>query len=81
LEREGILDADARAEIDQAAIARVDAAVAFAEASPFPKPESLYEDVYALGEQARGAYHLMDEPSGGRSDTDGRAAQAQGPRG
>ncbi|HEY5044942.1 MAG TPA: pyruvate dehydrogenase (acetyl-transferring) E1 component subunit alpha [Solirubrobacteraceae bacterium] len=81
LEREGILDADARAEIDQAAIARVDAAVAFAEASPFPKPESLYEDVYALGGQARGAYHLMDEPSGQRSDTDGRAARAQGPRG
>ena len=32
-------------------------AVAFAEASPFPAPESLYEDVYVLDEQVRGAYH------------------------
>jgi pyruvate dehydrogenase E1 component alpha subunit len=57
LEREGMLDADARAEIDREAIARVDEAVAFAEESPFPKPESLYEDVYVLGEHAKGAYH------------------------
>jgi pyruvate dehydrogenase E1 component alpha subunit len=57
LEREGVLDADARAEIDREAIARVDEAVAFAEESPFPKPESLYEDVYVLGEHAKGAYH------------------------
>ena len=35
----------------QAAIARVDAAVEFADASPFPAPESLYDDVYVLGEQ------------------------------
>jgi pyruvate dehydrogenase E1 component alpha subunit len=81
LEREGILDGDARAEIDREAIARVDAAVAFAQDSPFPKPESLYENVYALGEQTRGAYHLMDEPGGQRSDTDGRAARAREPRG
>jgi pyruvate dehydrogenase E1 component subunit alpha len=57
LEREGVLDAAARAEIDREAIARVDEAVAFAEASPFPAPESLYEDVYVLGEHAKGAYH------------------------
>jgi TPP-dependent pyruvate/acetoin dehydrogenase alpha subunit len=35
----------------------VDGAVAFAEASPFPPAESLYEDVYVLGEQVHGAYH------------------------
>jgi pyruvate dehydrogenase E1 component alpha subunit len=57
LEGEGILDAQAREEIDRAAIARVDAAVEFAEASPFPTSESLYEDVYVLDERARGAYH------------------------
>jgi pyruvate dehydrogenase E1 component alpha subunit len=57
LQREGMLDADARAEIDRAAVARVDEAVAFAEASPFPSPESLYEDVYVLDEHTKGAYH------------------------
>jgi TPP-dependent pyruvate/acetoin dehydrogenase alpha subunit len=35
----------------------VDEAVAFAEASPFPEPESLYENVYVLDEQVHGAYH------------------------
>ena len=44
--------------IDQDALARVDAAVAFAEQSPFPEPGSLYDDVYALGEQVHGWYSL-----------------------
>jgi pyruvate dehydrogenase E1 component alpha subunit len=57
LEREGILDVDGRERLDGEAIARVDEAVAFAEASPFPKPESLYEDIYVLDEQVHGAYH------------------------
>jgi len=57
LEGEGILDAQARERIDRAAVARVDAAVEFAEASPFPAPESLYEDIYVLDEQVHGAYH------------------------
>jgi pyruvate dehydrogenase E1 component alpha subunit len=58
LEREGILDADGRERLDGEAIARVDAAVAFAEASPFPAPESLYEDVYVLDERSRGSYSI-----------------------
>jgi pyruvate dehydrogenase E1 component alpha subunit len=58
LEREGILDADGRERLDGEAIARVDAAVAFAEASPFPAPESLYEDVYVLDERSRGSYSV-----------------------
>jgi pyruvate dehydrogenase E1 component alpha subunit len=57
LEREGILDATERERLDREAIERVDAAVTFAENSPFPAPESLYEDVYVLGEQVHGAYH------------------------
>jgi pyruvate dehydrogenase E1 component alpha subunit len=57
LQDEGILDGKGREQSDQEAIARVDEAVAFAEASPFPAPESLYEDVYVLDEQVRGAYH------------------------
>jgi pyruvate dehydrogenase E1 component alpha subunit len=57
LEREGIVDAQERERIDREAITRVDAAVTFADASPFPAPESLYEDVYVLGDQVHGAYH------------------------
>src|SRR3954452_18404424 len=51
---EGIIDGDEREQMDAEAIARVDAAVAFADASPFPAPESLYDDVYVLGGQVRG---------------------------
>jgi pyruvate dehydrogenase E1 component alpha subunit len=51
LEQEGVIDADERERIDREAIERVDAAVEFAESSPFPQPESLYDDVYVLGER------------------------------
>ena len=55
---EGVLDEGGREELDAAAMARVDAAVAFAEASPFPTPESLYDDVYVLGGQVQGWYSV-----------------------
>ncbi len=57
LESEGVVDATARAQIEEQALARVDAAVEFAEASPFPAPESLYDEVYVLDDQVRGRYH------------------------
>ena len=56
LEAAGLLSGEEREEIDTEAIARVDAAVDFAEASPEPTPESLYEDVYVLGDQVKGLY-------------------------
>jgi pyruvate dehydrogenase E1 component alpha subunit len=62
LVEEGAIDADALRAIDEAAVARVDEAVAFADASPFPAPESLYDDVYVLGDQVRGWYSV-DERS------------------
>ena len=46
-----MIDGDEREQIDAQALARVDAAVAFAESSPFPAPESLYDDVYVLSDQ------------------------------
>jgi pyruvate dehydrogenase E1 component alpha subunit len=61
---EGVLSQQDREEIDQSAIATVDAAVEFAEASPFPAPESLYDDVYVLGDQVQGWYSI-DERSAG----------------
>jgi pyruvate dehydrogenase E1 component alpha subunit len=66
LEREGIIDPRGRAEIDEQALAQVNDAVAFAEASPSPAPESLYDDVYVLGEQVRGWYSVRtSEPADG----------------
>jgi pyruvate dehydrogenase E1 component alpha subunit len=53
---EGILDQAELERIDAAAIARVDEAVRFAESSPFPTPESLYDDVYVLDGEVRGLY-------------------------
>jgi pyruvate dehydrogenase E1 component alpha subunit len=57
LQREGVLTSEQRAQIDRDAIRRVDEAVEFAEASPFPGPEMLYEDVYVIDEQVPGHYH------------------------
>jgi pyruvate dehydrogenase E1 component alpha subunit len=54
----GVLDDAALAEIDAQAIARVDAAVQFAEASPYPPPESLYDDVYVLDPSSSGSYSV-----------------------
>ncbi|MDX6657015.1 MAG: pyruvate dehydrogenase component alpha subunit [Solirubrobacteraceae bacterium] len=59
---EGIIDADERTQMDADAVARIDEAVAFADASPHPPPESLYDDIYVLGGQVRGWYSL-DERS------------------
>jgi pyruvate dehydrogenase E1 component alpha subunit len=55
---EGAIDEAERERIDEVAIARVDAAVEFAEASPFPTPESLYDDVYVLGPEVHGLYSV-----------------------
>ena len=51
---ESVLEQAELERLDADALAAVDAAVAFAEASPFPAPESLYEDVYVLDQDVRG---------------------------
>jgi pyruvate dehydrogenase E1 component alpha subunit len=61
LEREGMLTVEQREQIDRDALARVDAAVQFAEQSPFPQAHTLYDDVYVLDEQVHGHYHGDDE--------------------
>jgi pyruvate dehydrogenase E1 component alpha subunit len=58
LVQEGVLDGGAIEEIDAAAIARVDAAVEFADASPFPASGELFDDVYVLGDAAHGWYSV-----------------------
>jgi pyruvate dehydrogenase E1 component alpha subunit len=55
---EGAITAAEVERLDAEAIARVDAAVEFAEASPFPEPGDLYDDIYVLGESSRGWYSV-----------------------
>jgi hypothetical protein len=43
-------------------VQRVDNAVAFAEASPFPAPETLYDDVYVLDPLISGRYSTTTTP-------------------
>ena len=54
----GVLDEQALADIDAQAMARIDAAVEFADASPFPEAGALYDDIYVLGDSARGWYSV-----------------------
>jgi len=56
--REGVIDEAERERIDVAALEQVDAAVTFAEQSPFPTAESLYDDVYVLEDKAQGSYSV-----------------------
>jgi pyruvate dehydrogenase E1 component alpha subunit len=81
---EGTLSEDEVEAIDAEAIARVDAAVEFAEGSPFPAPEALFEDVYVLGETARGWYSVetTEERSAGAGERedDGRAGNDEIPQ-
>jgi pyruvate dehydrogenase E1 component alpha subunit len=70
LKEAGIVTDEQLATIDSEAMATVDAAVEFAEASPFPEPESLYDDIYVLGDTSRGWYSV--------ETTDDRAAGPAG---
>jgi pyruvate dehydrogenase E1 component alpha subunit len=55
---DGVLDEAELAQLDAHAIERVDAAVEFADASPFPAPETLYDDVYVLDPGSSGWYSV-----------------------
>jgi pyruvate dehydrogenase E1 component alpha subunit len=70
LKEAGIVTEGQLAEIDAQAMTTVDEAVEFAEASPFPEPESLYDDIYVLGDTSRGWYSV--------ETTDDRAAGPAG---
>jgi len=55
---EKIISEDEREQMDKDNIKRVDDAVAFADASPAPKPEDLYDDVYVIPENVRGWWSI-----------------------
>ncbi len=73
LVREGVVEESEREQIDERAVARVDAAVEFAEASPFPTPESLYDDVYVLDREVRGWYSVQTTDAADSALADGAA--------
>jgi pyruvate dehydrogenase E1 component alpha subunit len=62
LVKEDVLSEDEAEEMDKRAIARIDEAVEFADRSPFPDLDSLYDDIYVYGEQVQGWYSV-DERS------------------
>ena len=62
---EGVIDEGEPERYDEAAMERVDRAVAFADKSPFPEPESLYDDIYVLGDQVGRAWYSVDQRSAG----------------
>jgi pyruvate dehydrogenase E1 component alpha subunit len=59
---EDVLSDDDAEGLDSEAQETVDEAVRFADASPFPELESLYEDLYVLGDQVKG-WLVVDERS------------------
>jgi pyruvate dehydrogenase E1 component alpha subunit len=73
LEAESIVTAEDRERFDEEAVARVDDAVAFADESPPPPPESLYDDIYVLGGQVHGWYSVDERSAGVHRGEDERA--------
>ncbi len=65
---EGVLTREELIGIESDAAARVDRAVEFADASPFPAPDSLYDDVYVLDGQVKGWYSTSTTPALGEGD-------------
>jgi pyruvate dehydrogenase E1 component alpha subunit len=55
---EGVLTREDLDTIDVTALARVDAAVEFADASPFPQPSELFDDIYVLPDRSHGWYSV-----------------------
>src|SRR3954451_6851161 len=62
LAEESVISEEDADELDREAVAGVDESVRFADDSPFPELDSLYDDLYVLGEQVRG-WWSVDERS------------------
>ena len=63
LTEEKLLGEDDVKRMDGEAVAAVDAAVEFADNSPFPDLASLYDDIYVIGEQVRDPWYSTDTRS------------------
>jgi pyruvate dehydrogenase E1 component alpha subunit len=68
---EDVLSDDDLEKLDQKAVERVDSAVEFADKSPFPDLDSLYDDIYVYGDQVQGWYSVDErapEPHRGEQE-------------
>jgi pyruvate dehydrogenase E1 component alpha subunit len=63
LEDEGVLNGEQMERLDRTAIETVDEAVKFADQSPFPDLDSLYDDIYVLEGDRAPAWWSVDERS------------------
>jgi hypothetical protein len=81
LVRDGVLAEGEPQRLDEETVRRVDQAVAFADRSPFPPPESLYDHIYVLGDQVQGWYSVDERSAGVHRGEDERslAAADRGP--
>jgi pyruvate dehydrogenase E1 component alpha subunit len=77
------LSQDEVKQLDDAAVMRVDEAVAFADKAGFPAPESLYDHIYVFGDQVQGWYSVDERSAGVHRGEDERSiAEAErGPEG
>jgi len=77
------LSEDEAKQLDDAALKRVDDAVAFADNAKFPPPESLYDHIYVMGDQVKGWYSVDERSAGVHKGEDERSlAEAErGPTG
>jgi pyruvate dehydrogenase E1 component alpha subunit len=77
------LSEDEVKQLDDAAVKRVDEAVAFADKAGFPAPESLYDHIYVFGDQVQGWYSVDERSAGVHRGEDERSiAEAErGPEG
>ncbi len=71
-DRIGMSDEDAK-QLDDAAVKRVDDAVAFADSAKFPPPESLYDHIYVMGDQVKGWYSVDERSAGVHKGEDERS--------
>jgi pyruvate dehydrogenase E1 component alpha subunit len=69
---EGVIDEGDDERMDKEVIGVVDEAVAFADRSPFPAAQSLYDDLYVLGDQLRGWYSIDERSAGVHKGEDER---------
>jgi pyruvate dehydrogenase E1 component alpha subunit len=72
------LDEDELKRLDEDAVKRIDEAVTFADAAGFPAPESLYDNIYVLGDQVKGWYSVDERTAGvHRGEHERQLAEAQ----
>src|SRR3954471_22221995 len=70
---EGVIGEEDSGKLDEEVVAVIDKATDFADNSPFPELDSLYDDIYVYGDQVKGWYSVDErspEPHRGEKERD-----------